>query len=50
MKRDIHLNANLGTRKGRDLAVSLGIFEVNQNMELLLKDLSSFGSILFAMK
>ena len=35
MKRDIHLNANLGTRKGRDLAVSLGIFEVNQNMKLL---------------
>jgi len=34
-KRDISLSANLGTRKGRDLAASLGVFEVGQNMEIL---------------
>ena len=34
-KRDIRLSADLGTGKGRDLAASLGIFEVVQNMELL---------------
>ena len=32
-KRDIRLSADLGTGKGRDLAASLGIFEVVQNME-----------------
>jgi transposase len=34
-KRDIRLRANLGTRKGRDLAASLGVFEVDQNVGLL---------------
>ena len=34
-KRDINLSVNLGTRRGRDLAASLGVFEVCQNMELL---------------
>lgn len=34
-KRDIKLGVNLGTRKGRKLAISLGVFEVVQNMELL---------------
>jgi len=34
-KRDIRLRADLDTRKGRDLAASLGVFEVVENMELL---------------
>jgi len=34
-KRDIGLSANLGTRKGRDLAASLGVFEVVENMVIL---------------
>ena len=34
-KRDIHLDVNLGTVKGRQEAFALGVFEVNQNMELL---------------
>ena len=34
-KRGIVLGVNLGTGKGRDLATSLDIFEVVQNMELL---------------
>lgn len=34
-KRDIGLEVNLGTLKGRKAAGTLGVFEVNQNMELL---------------
>jgi transposase len=34
-KRDIHLGANLGTIKGRQMARGLDVFEVSQNMELL---------------
>jgi len=34
-KRDVDLEANLGTLKGRKAASNLGIFEVNQNVELL---------------
>ncbi len=34
-KRDIALQVNLGTLKGRKAAGALGVFEVNQNMELL---------------
>ena len=34
-KRDMKLGVDLGTRKGRDLAASLGVFEVVQNMGLL---------------
>ena len=34
-KRDISLSADLGTRKGRVLAASLGVFEVVENIELL---------------
>lgn len=34
-KRDIDLETNLGTLKGRKAASNLGIFEVNQNVELL---------------
>ena len=34
-KRDIKLGVDFRTRKGRDLAASLGVFEVVQNMELL---------------
>jgi transposase len=34
-KRDVKLGINLGTCKGRDLAASLGVFEVDQDMELL---------------
>ena len=34
-KRDIHLDVNLGTIKGRKAAVGLDVFEVTQNMELL---------------
>jgi len=34
-KRDIELNVNLGTLKGRKLASDLGVFEVSQNLELL---------------
>jgi len=34
-KRDIRLNANLGTIKGRKEGMELDIFEVSQNMELL---------------
>ncbi len=35
MKRDIGLDVNLGTIKGRKEAVGLDVFEVTQNMELL---------------
>lgn len=35
MKRDIVLDVNLGTIKGRRLALGLDVFEVSQNMELL---------------
>jgi transposase len=35
MKRDIHLEVNLGTVKGRKEAMGLDVFEVSQNMELL---------------
>jgi transposase len=34
-KRDVDLDVNLGTMKGRKAAFELGIFEVNQNVELL---------------
>jgi transposase len=34
-KRDIRLDVNLGTIKGRKAAVGLDLFEVTQNMELL---------------
>jgi transposase len=34
-KRDVDLDVNLGTVKGRKAAVELGVFEVNQNIELL---------------
>ena len=34
-KRDIDLDVNLGTAKGRKLAFVLGVFEVSQNLELL---------------
>src|SRR4030042_4851041 len=34
-KRDVELDVNLGTMKGRKAASGLGIFEVNQNVELL---------------
>jgi len=34
-KRDIGLSVDLSTRKGRDLAAALGVFEVVQNVELL---------------
>jgi transposase len=34
-KRDVELDVNLGTMKGRKAAFGLGIFEVNQNVELL---------------
>jgi len=34
-KRDVDLDVNLGTVKGRKAASGLGIFEVNQNVELL---------------
>jgi transposase len=34
-KRDIELDVNLGTQKGRKAAFELGVFEVNQNVELL---------------
>ena len=34
-KRDIELDVNLGTLKGRKAAFGLDVFEVNQNMELL---------------
>jgi transposase len=34
-KRDVELDVNLGTVKGRKAASGLEIFEVNQNMELL---------------
>lgn len=34
-KRDISLNINLKTQKGRKLASALDVFEVNQNVELL---------------
>lgn len=34
-KRDVDLDVNLGTTKGRKAAFELGIFEVNQNVELL---------------
>jgi transposase len=34
-KRDIDLDVNLGTAKGRKLAFDLGVFEVSQNLELL---------------
>jgi len=34
-KRDVELDVNLGTMKGRKAASGLQIFEVNQNMELL---------------
>jgi transposase len=35
MKRDIHLDVNLGTIKGRKEAALLDVFEVSQNMDLL---------------
>jgi transposase len=34
-KRDVDLDVNLGTQKGRKAAGTLGVFEVNQNLELL---------------
>jgi len=34
-KRDIGLSVDLSTRKGRDLAAALGVFEILQNMDLL---------------
>lgn len=34
-KRDIELDVNLGTVKGRRMADSIGIYEVSQNMEIL---------------
>ena len=34
-KRDVDLDVNLGTVKGRRAAFELGVFEVNQNVELL---------------
>jgi transposase len=34
-KRDIGLQANLGTKKGRDQVAALGVFEVAQNVALL---------------
>jgi len=34
-KRDVDLDVNLGTMKGRRAAFDLGVFEVNQNVELL---------------
>ena len=34
-KRDVDLDVNLGTQKGRKAAGTLGVFEVNQNIELL---------------
>jgi transposase len=34
-KRDMHLDGNLGTIKGREMARGLDVFEVSQNMELL---------------
>lgn len=34
-KRDIDLDVNLGTRKGRKAAAGLDVFEVSQNVELL---------------
>jgi transposase len=34
-KRDIALDANLGTIKGRKAALGLDVFEISQNMELL---------------
>jgi len=35
-KRDIRLDVDLGTLKGREAAMSLDVFEVSQNMELLV--------------
>ena len=34
-KRDIRIEANFGTYTGRDLASSIGIYEVNQNIEII---------------
>jgi len=34
-KRDIQLDVNLGTLKGRKATLGLGVFEISQNMELL---------------
>jgi hypothetical protein len=34
-KRDIDLDVNLGTKKGRKAASNVDVFEVSQNVELL---------------
>jgi transposase len=34
-KRDVELDVNLGTKRGRKIANSMGIYEVSQNLEIL---------------